>query len=377
MIAVLLLAAGAGAALQINLQLARSRELADAHRALLLQIARLDALALGFTAGEEAYVAPGQPDAPWLDRVTAITSEWTTTLATIRSAARSPEAPMKLQAIAEALSMATAADASARGYLQQEQDLMAADVIFGESREAIDAARASAAELAAAEGSSFETGRAGIEQQMLAVAGGAGALVVLGLLVLTPLPRAKADPDVPRMSTLGDLSLAPPPAQPLPAEPPAQAIDLAAVADLCAALSRVNSAAALPDMLARASALLDASGIIVWLAAGDELFAATSHGYNPRVIERLGAIPRDADNATADAWRTGEVRTVAGDVMSNGAIVAPMFAPDTCIGVLTAEVRRGRDQDAATHAVTMMVAAQLATVLAAWPAAPPARAAEG
>ena len=47
--------------------------------------------------------------------------------------------------------------------------------------------------------------------------------------------------------------------------------------------------------------------------------------------------------------------------MSNGAIVAPMFGPDTCIGVLAAEVRHGREQDASTRAVTMMVAAQLAT----------------
>jgi hypothetical protein len=130
-------------------------------------------------------------------------------------------------------------------------------------------------------------------------------------------------------------------------------------------------------MLARAAALLDASGIIVWLGSGDELFAATSHGYHPRVISRLGSIPRDADNATADAWRTGEVRTVAGDVMANGAIVAPMFGPDTCIGVLAAEVRHGREQDEPTRAVTLVVAAQLATVLGAWPAPAAARAAEG
>ena len=130
-------------------------------------------------------------------------------------------------------------------------------------------------------------------------------------------------------------------------------------------------------MLARASALLDASGIVVWLASGNGLFAATSHGYDPRVINRLGSIPHDADNATAAAWRTGEVRTVAGDVMSNGAIVAPMFGPDTCIGVLAAEVRNGREQDASTRAVTLMVAAQLAAVLSTWPSAPQARAAEG
>jgi signal transduction protein with GAF and PtsI domain len=49
--------------------------------------------------------------------------------------------------------------------------------------------------------------------------------------------------------------------------------------------------------------------------------------------------------------------------MSNGAIVAPMFAPESCIGVLAAEVRHGRESDGATQSVTLMLAAQLATVV--------------
>jgi GAF domain len=184
------------------------------------------------------------------------------------------------------------------------------------------------------------------------------------------------------------LSLAPP--EPRPARTPPRELtadrtadrtaalmaDLTTAAELCTALSRLDSAAALPDMLARAATLLDASGVIVWMAAGHELLAAASHGYDPRVISRLGGIPRDAENATAAAWRTGEVRTVPGDVMANGAIVAPMFAPDTCIGVLAAEVRHGREHDRAAQALTTMVAAQLATVLGAWPAAPQAQAVE-
>jgi hypothetical protein len=55
-------------------------------------------------------------------------------------------------------------------------------------------------------------------------------------------------------------------------------------------------------------------------------------------------------------------------MMSNGAIVAPMFGPEACVGVLAAEVRHGRELDPGTQAVTAMIAAQLSTVLGAWPA---------
>jgi hypothetical protein len=152
------------------------------------------------------------------------------------------------------------------------------------------------------------------------------------------------------------------------ATPAPPAVDLATAADLCTDISRITTAAALPDLLARAAALLDASGIVVWVSAGDELFAVSAHGYDPRVINRLGPIPRSADHATATAWRTGEMRTVAGDMISNGAIVAPMFGPDSCFGVLAAEVRHGREEDATTRAITAMIAAQLATAVGAWPA---------
>jgi hypothetical protein len=85
------------------------------------------------------------------------------------------------------------------------------------------------------------------------------------------------------------------------------------------------------------------------------------------VISRLGPIHRSADNATAAAWRRGEIQTVAGDMVTNGAVVAPMFAPGMCAGVLAAEIRHGREQDDTLHAVASMIASQLAMVVTAWP----------
>jgi hypothetical protein len=146
-------------------------------------------------------------------------------------------------------------------------------------------------------------------------------------------------------------------------------LDLTAAAALCGDLARVETADALPDLLARAAGIIDARGLIVWMGGGEQLFAAAAHGYDVRIVSRLAPIDRDAANATATAWRTGRPSTVIGGNGADGAIVVPMFNPTHCIGVLAAEVRHGREHDAAARAITTMIAAQLGSVLAAWPAA--------
>jgi hypothetical protein len=156
-----------------------------------------------------------------------------------------------------------------------------------------------------------------------------------------------------------------PPVEPVIAAPP---VDLTATAALCEQIQRLTDITALPVILERAAGLLDARGIIIWMAAGEELFAVTAYGYESAVIARLPPIPRSAENATATAWRSGDLRTVAAYDSSLGAVVAPMFGPERCIGVLAAELRNGRETDAATRAVTAILASQLAGVLAAWPA---------
>jgi hypothetical protein len=145
-------------------------------------------------------------------------------------------------------------------------------------------------------------------------------------------------------------------------------IDLNAAAALCTELSRLTNPAALPPALRRAARVLDAPGLIVWLGAGEELFPASAHGYGPRTLARLGPIPRAGENATATVWRTAQSSVVAGGDGSNGAIVAPLVGRSGCFGVLTAEVRHGRENDEATRAVALMIAAQLSNVVAPWPA---------
>jgi hypothetical protein len=131
----------------------------------------------------------------------------------------------------------------------------------------------------------------------------------------------------------------------------------------------LTAAEDLPRLLQRAAKVLDASGVVVWMAAGEELFAAAAFGYPPQVIQKLGPIHRSAINATAAAWRSGGLQAVAGGHDAHGALAAPMLAPDRCVGVLAFEVGVGQEGDLARRAITMMFAAQLAGALAGWPAA--------
>ena len=316
---------------------------------------------------QHAYVAPGQPDGPWLEQFSTLLPTLTTDIEALRPLLPSQETGTALQQVAEGAASLAAMDQRAREQLSAGQDLRAADLIFSESLHTLDAISASLVTLRQAERTAFDRAHAGALRQVSLVLGLAGLVSVIGLVALLRAPGSQAVPAV-----HASPSPAPPADRPIIEELPSPAagpIDLAAAADVCTELSRLTSTVALPDLLARAAVVLNASGIIVWMGAGEELFAVTAHGYDPRVISRLGSISRNADNATAACWRTGELSAVTGYALSNGAIVAPMFGPDSCVGVLAVEVRRGLETDGAARAVTTMIAAQLATVLATWPAA--------
>ena len=65
-------------------------------------------------------------------------------------------------------------------------------------------------------------------------------------------------------------------------------LDLSATARLCAELARVGDASELPRLLARAALILDASGLIVWVAdrGSTSLFPMLAQGYT---ADRSGA----------------------------------------------------------------------------------------
>ena len=223
----------------------------------------------------------------------------------------------------------------------------------------------------------------GIRRRQLYALGAAAAAAVLAILLLTPRvsePESRIVLQEPvradhndglELGAALDEGWAPPrkvapapPAQPVAAaETPA--LDLAGVASLCTELARVVDTRSLPLMLERAAGVLDASGIVLWISDPDatELSPIITHGYSSQIVSRLGTLRRDAENATAAAFRTSLVQTVKTDAVSNGAIAAPLVTPAGCVGVMAAEVLHGGEKDAAKLAAAAIVAAQLATLV--------------
>jgi hypothetical protein len=154
-----------------------------------------------------------------------------------------------------------------------------------------------------------------------------------------------------------------------PADRPGRSMapNLSSAARLCTDLGRVLETRQLPGLLERTANIIDASGMIVWIAdpISHELRPAMSFGYSEQVMTRMGGIARDANNAAAASYRSAEMRTVSGDGVTNGALVAPLITPDGCIGVLSAEMKGGSERDEAARALAAIFAAQLATLVSA------------
>jgi hypothetical protein len=147
------------------------------------------------------------------------------------------------------------------------------------------------------------------------------------------------------------------------AEPPA--VDLKVVAAVCSDLARVGDTRAIPALLERAALLLDASGIVLWIADPDgrELTPIMVHGYAPQMANRLGTIAREAANVTASAYRTALLQTVKSDSISNGAIAVPLVSAGGCLGVMAVEMKNGGEQREPLLAAATIVASQLSTLV--------------
>ena len=337
------------------------------------RLERMIATAGDVASSQQAYVAAGQPDQPWLERSAALLQQLADEVAAVRPRLRSANAARVADEVGRRLQALLAIDGKARQDLLQGQNLLAADLIFSEGRDTVASLIAATRGLSSAEQGVANARRAALERQQWAALGIVGLVWIMGLAILAPISAASPAAAAVAATKVG--SSTPDPA--VGEAPGASApIDLAAAAEVCTSLARISDAAALPDALARAAAVLDARGIIVWMGAGEELFATLAYGYDDRFVARLGPIPRNAENATADAWRSGQMRTVASDVVSHGALATPLSGVSGCVGVFAAEVRHGREGDPSTRAVAAMIAAQLSSIVSAWPAGSAATPAE-
>lgn len=185
------------------------------------------------------------------------------------------------------------------------------------------------------------------------------------------LSRRRPAPPARDGSVAGEPLLHPPaPAEPdltVPAEPPVNVPpssdpDLEAVARLCTALGRVEGADEVQSLLQEAAGLLGATGLVVWLwdALAEVLRPALTHGYSATVVAQLPAVTRDADNATAAAYRLAQTCVINGTDHASGALAVPLLTPSGCAGVLALELPRGAEQTASVRAAATILAALLA-----------------
>lgn len=342
-------------------------------------VARLDAMLAGvneLAVTQRGYFEPregGSATGPQFARVRQLTDELRQHLEALRGQLTSPEAIEKLTMLGAALTDFTTTDARVRTSLANETYFSAADLVFSASANELQAVTGAIISLKALVGSDAVDQYGRLRFRGALVAATVGAVWTIGLLLLAwprrddqrmersveDLPAAPSEPIV----TVAVEDVIPPP----PATRQVPSLDLEAVARTCTALASATSATALREILADASSAVSASGMIVWLGAGEELFAVMGHGYDPRMLRRLGPIPRQASNATATAWRLAHPQLVAADSGRPAAVVVPLVGSQGCIGALSAELSSGRDPDASTQAVMALLAAQLSTIVAAWP----------
>ena len=354
------------------------------------ELQALDQSIAELRTNQQAYVAAGQGEGYWISRVSDRLAVLRAELAAATERVRSTEARTQLAHALAKLEDFEQMDRRVREYARGGQRLLASDLVFADGLEMTQAAQTHIARAQADERSAAWTALGASDRRQAVVVATTGAAALIVVLLLMPATGRGADAaaaegaeadDRPSPDVLG-LGLNAPPPQSAQERSPAPApspIPVTEAADLCADLCRVHEPGQLPELVGRAARVLDAGGIIVWMADPDrrELVPTLTHGYSPAALARFGTIPRDADNATAAAFREAVVKTVAADGPAAGAIVAPLVTPSGCVGVMAAEVGDGRERDVATHALARIISAQLAALLGPPPAAArAARAAE-
>lgn len=341
---------------------------------------REQARALGATiadvrVGQVAYVASGQRDEYWMTHVAGLLPTLQQQTADFGTALTAPTSRAAFDAAVVALENFRTLDNRVREFITSGNGLLAGDLIFADGLESATTASSHLASALQDELQVRANTVAQIQRRQIEILGGATGgllLVLLGLAVTGVAPRQPAEPPV-TAPVIEPIRFE----APLPRAKAAVTPKLITTAQLCGELSRITESRHLPALLERAAKVLDASGMIAWVAdpSGRELRPAVSFGYPDKVVARMGGIPRDAGNAVAAAYRLAETRTVAGEGSTSSALVTPMMTPEGCIGVLSTELKNGCEKDESSQALATIFAAQLATLVAPPPIALPAKAA--
>lgn len=339
-------------------------------------------------AAQQAYVAAGQDRGFWVADVAERIESVTTELSALSAASTLPATADALDEAASLVAALARMDVRARDHAETGQEVMASDLIFADGLELGRSAAAHVERARLAEREARDAATGGREQSQVVAIGAMLGAGVLFALLLSPLTAGRgaatggtalpADDPAPVGLPEGRLFLDLNGGDDATAASQVEADrasttpapDLRLAADLCTDLSRSVNATELPPLLARAAQLLNASCIIVWVrdGTGNALRPAISHGYPPAALARLGTIACDGDNVTAAAYRDARLHVMPGGVETPGAIAAPLAAPEDCPGVMSIEVNDGWESSDTVQSTATIIAAQLATLVAADPA---------
>ena len=315
---------------------------------------------------QSAYMAAGQDAEHWKGKVAESIPDVSNAIVALESDTRGEATRTALAKARSQIVEFGNVDQRARDYLKSGQPLMAGDVIFSEGDSAVNDASQDVNAARAAERQAAEAIEADLrKRQAIALAAAAGVVVVAVLLLVLISPRAKAEPEAESLSIAHAASAAPKSASDVgvsaPVVPESHYVTsrpagpvLRAASQLCTDLGRVSDLDELTSLIGQAADVMDASGIVIWVASADGTYVqlALSHGYAPQVTARMSRIMRSADNAAAAAYRTAQMQIVlARPGESNGAVVAPLLSADGCIGALSAEIRGGGESSESVQAL--------------------------
>lgn len=336
-------------------------------------------LLLDIRASLHAYLAPGQGFPFWAKRAQENIDALRQTLVSLDG----PAAPLgqPLSESLDAIDQLTAAERRARTYVSLADLLLAGDVIFTEVRDLLAAATIEVNSRRVELRRHHEQRAAAIRTEQITLTGGTLALWIVIAMLLTPTEAKPAVKDpaewrnelketlakpIPTSAVILDAPQAPPaPVAPqAPVEPSVRVASVRETSEICTDLSALSDRGALQGTLARVSALLDATGLIVWVASNDgtSLSPVATHGFDATLVARIGKVPRDGANLTAAAFRDNAPKISAPTATAPAALAVAMCGPSGAAGVLSVELKPGQSVDEAKVALASIIAAQLATL---------------
>ncbi|MEP6782172.1 MAG: hypothetical protein ABI983_00805 [Acidobacteriota bacterium] len=338
-------------------------------------ISRTSELLIDIRASMHAYVAPGQSLPFWAKQAQENINVLRQNLVTLDAMVAANGG--SLAESLDSMDQLTAAESRARTYVSRGEMQLAGDVIFTDVRDLLAAATNQIGTTRTALKRRNEQRQASIRsEQTLLVATALGLWIAIAMFLLpTPATVALKDPAQWRSELKETLQKSIPvtpeslvpvaPAAPVaPAEPAVSLASMRALTEICADLSSLTDPGALHGALERVSAMLNATGLIVWVASNDgaSLSPVATHGFDPNLVARIGKISRDSANLTAAAFRENTPKISAPTALAPAALAIAMCGPTGPAGVLSVELKPGQSVDEPKIALASVIAAQLATL---------------